>query len=42
VIDKAKEGSKRCSQKLIDCGGGGVHGDDCDRSCRIVLCEKEL
>jgi hypothetical protein len=41
-MEEAKEGSNRYSQKLIDCGGGGVHDDDCDRSCRIVVREKEL
>jgi hypothetical protein len=30
------------SQKLIDCSSGGVHGDYCDMSCRVVVRGKEL
>jgi hypothetical protein len=42
VTDEAKEGSNRYSQKLIDRGSGGVHGGDCGKSCRAVMCKKEL
>jgi hypothetical protein len=39
VMEEAKEGSNVYSQKLIDCGGGGVHGNYCDGSCRVVVRE---
>lgn len=32
-----KERSNLYLQKLIDCGGGGVHGDKCDGSWRVVV-----
>jgi hypothetical protein len=39
-MEEAKEGSNVYSQKLIDCGGGGVHSDYCDGSFGIVVREK--
>jgi hypothetical protein len=40
-MEEAKEGSNVYSQKLIDCGGGGVHGDYCDGISEL-LCVRKL